>query len=95
LSAHTKVEDVGPVAERAGVRTLVLSHLVPGNRPDSVWRAAQQGFSGRLVIGHDLDEVGIGERRSRPGLADRRQKTSGRHSPAPAAPSGLPPAQHP
>lgn len=63
LSAHTRIEDVGPVAERAGVRTLVLSHLVPGNRPDSVWRGAQQGFSGRLVIGHDLDEVGVGERR--------------------------------
>ncbi|MDI3387660.1 MBL fold metallo-hydrolase [Streptomyces sp. B-S-A8] len=63
LNAHTTVEDVGPVAERAGVRTLVLSHLVPGNRPDSVWREARHGFSGRLLIGHDLDEVGIGERR--------------------------------
>lgn len=60
LNAHTTAEDVGPVAERAGVRTLVLSHLVPANRPESVWREARHGFSGRLIVGHDLDEIGIG-----------------------------------
>ena len=56
---HT-IEDVGGIAQQAGVGTLVLSHLVPGNRPDEVWEGAAAGFDGRLVIGHDLDVIGIG-----------------------------------
>ena len=31
LSAHTPVEKVGKIAESAGVSTLVLNHIVPGN----------------------------------------------------------------
>jgi ribonuclease BN (tRNA processing enzyme) len=65
LSAHTEVTDVGAVAERAGVRTLVLSHLVPGNWPEHKWRQAHGGFSGRLVVGQDLDRIGVGERHPR------------------------------
>lgn len=60
IQAHTVIEDVGPIAQEAGVGTLVLSHLVPGNRPDEVWEACGEGFDGRLIIGHDLDVIGIG-----------------------------------
>lgn len=63
LGAHTEVTDVGAIAEEAGVGTLVLSHLVPGNWPERRWRAAGAGFSGRLVIGQDLDRIGVGRRR--------------------------------
>ena len=60
VNAHTSPEQVGPLAEQAGVGTLVLSHLLPGNAPDGAWRAAKRGFSGRLVVGRDLDEIPIG-----------------------------------
>jgi ribonuclease BN (tRNA processing enzyme) len=54
LSAHTAVEQVGGIAERAGVRTLVLNHFVPGNATAAELLAAKQGFSGKLVVSEDL-----------------------------------------
>lgn len=60
IQSHTLIEDLGPIAQEAGVGTLVLSHMVPGNRPDSTWEGCGAGFDGRLVIGHDLDVVGVG-----------------------------------
>jgi len=60
LAAHTSIEQVGPQAEAAGVGTLVLTHLVPSTTPDAHWRRAQEGFSGRLVVGEDLMAFGLG-----------------------------------
>jgi len=61
LESHTVVEDCGRVAEAAGVKTLVLSHFVPGGDPsitDDMWAsAASRYFKGRVVVGHDLLEV--------------------------------------
>ena len=57
VDSHTTPADAGRIAERAGVRTLVLSHLVPADAgvPDGVWRAeAARGFRGRVVVGADL-----------------------------------------
>lgn len=59
LHSHTPIEDVGTVAESCGVRTLVLNHIVPGMIPTSHLLQAQQGFSGRLVIGEDLMQIGV------------------------------------
>lgn len=60
-ASHTSVAQVGSIAEQAGVKTLVLSHFVPGGYPfieDDVWRqAAQQGFSGEVIVGRDLMEI--------------------------------------
>jgi ribonuclease BN (tRNA processing enzyme) len=66
VSSHTTIEQVGGVAERAGVETLVLNHLVPADNPHERWLEAQEGFSGRLVVGEDLMQIGLGQRR-RPG----------------------------
>ncbi len=60
VNAHTTIEEVGPLAESASVKTLVLNHLVPGNNPDNRWKRARAGFSGRLVVGQDLDSIGVG-----------------------------------
>jgi len=61
LEAHTTIEQVGrDVAERAGAKNLVLSHLVPGNNPTSVWEQARRGYSGRLIVGEDLMELRVG-----------------------------------
>lgn len=62
--AHTDINKVGAVAEQAGVPTLVLNHLAPAGTNDvsnQTWRhKASQGFSGRIIVGTDLDEIGIG-----------------------------------
>lgn len=63
VRSHTTIEQVGPIAEEADVQTLVLSHVVPANWPDGKFAHARKGFSGRLVIGRDLDVIGIPRRR--------------------------------
>lgn len=60
LEAHTAVEAVGGVAQASGVKTLVLSHLAPADSTESRWRRAQEGFSGRVVVGKDLMWLGVG-----------------------------------
>ena len=65
LGAHTTVEDVGGVAERAGARTLVLNHLVPPYTPTRVWLQARRNYSGRLRVGQDLDVYAVGRARRR------------------------------
>lgn len=65
LTAHTSTADVGAVAQSCGVKTLVLSHIAPANAPTSRLRLAQKNFSGKLVIGEDLMEIGIGKLRGR------------------------------
>ena len=61
LDSHTAAEDCGRVAAAAGVKTLVLSHLVPGGDSsvtDEMWiEAASRHFSGRVVVGKDLMEI--------------------------------------
>lgn len=66
LASHTTIEQVGrDVAERARARNLVLTHLVPMNNPTSRWRAAQRGYSGKLIVGQDLMQLGVGTRLGR------------------------------
>jgi ribonuclease BN (tRNA processing enzyme) len=61
LASHTTTEQVGRIATEAGVKTLVLSHFVPGGYPflkDEVWLdAVRPYFSGNLIVGHDLLEI--------------------------------------
>ncbi|WP_371113012.1 MBL fold metallo-hydrolase [Rhodococcus sp. JVH1] len=64
INAHTLVEDVGRVAQEANVKTLALSHIVPGNGADERFEAARDGFDGKLIIGRDLDVIGVGAARS-------------------------------
>jgi ribonuclease BN (tRNA processing enzyme) len=56
-AAHTPMSEVGQIATKAGVKTLVLNHFVPGTPPipDQVWYdAVKPHFDGQLIIGHDL-----------------------------------------
>src|SRR2546422_5090328 len=61
IDSHTSVEDVGRVAAAAGVKTLVLSHLVPADDPmlsDQMWiDAARPYFKGDIVVAHDGMEL--------------------------------------
>ncbi|MGH8816584.1 MAG: MBL fold metallo-hydrolase [Achromobacter pestifer] len=60
LEAHTTPHEVGEVATRAGVKTLVLSHLVPGDAPAEHWLQARQTFHGPVVLGQDLMRLPLG-----------------------------------
>ena len=54
---HSTVEDVGRIAQEAGVKTLILSHLTPAldSISDDTWRApAAQNFCGEIIVGKDL-----------------------------------------
>jgi ribonuclease BN (tRNA processing enzyme) len=61
LASHTVPEDVGRIAAQAGVKTLVLSHFVPGDDPsitDEQWaEGVRKHFSGRIIVGKDLMEI--------------------------------------
>jgi len=57
-TAHTDVEDVGRVAQEAGVKTLVLTHIVPGDDPkvtEEMWlEGAHKFFKGPVILGRDF-----------------------------------------
>ena len=61
LSHHTTAEEAGRIAQRAGVKTLVLSHLIPTEDPlvtEQMWiDAAHTHFDGTVVVGKDLLEI--------------------------------------
>ena len=51
----------GRIAQRAGVKTLVLSHFVPADAPGMTaekWAdAVRPTYKGDLVVAHDLTEI--------------------------------------
>jgi len=61
IASHTTTEDVGRVAAAAGVGTLVLSHLVPGDDPsitDGQWtEGVRAHYDGEIIVGRDLMEI--------------------------------------
>jgi ribonuclease BN (tRNA processing enzyme) len=61
-ASHSTPEQVGEIATRAGVGTLVLSHLVPGDvdLTEKEWEAGvRPHFAGEIVCGVDLDEFAL------------------------------------
>ena len=62
IDSHTDVADAARVAARAGVKTLVLSHFVPTEGPNTPtgeeWMAAARPhFRGEIIVGQDLMEL--------------------------------------
>jgi len=60
LGSHTTTEQLGRVAQAAGVRTLVLSHLVPAfpTITDAMWtEGVRRHFSGEIIVGRDMMEL--------------------------------------
>jgi hypothetical protein len=61
LAHQTSAEDAGRVARAAGVKTLVLSHLVPADDPEvteQMWLEARRAhFGGEVIVGKDLLEL--------------------------------------
>ena len=61
MAAHTLPEDVGRIASQAEVKTLVLSHFVPGDDAsitDEQWaEGVRKNFKGEIIVGKDLMEI--------------------------------------
>jgi ribonuclease BN (tRNA processing enzyme) len=60
LAAHTTCEQLGVVAAKAYVKTLVLSHFVPGGiaLDDATWTdPIRANFKGNIIVGQDLMEI--------------------------------------
>ncbi len=62
IDSHTDAADAGRVAAEAGVKTLVLSHYVPTDGPNTPTdaeglAAARRHFSGDVILGRDLMEI--------------------------------------
>jgi ribonuclease BN (tRNA processing enzyme) len=61
IAHQTSAEDAGRTAQAAGVKTLVLSHLVPADDPEVTERmwidAARTHFQGSVIVGKDLLEI--------------------------------------
>jgi len=60
LRSHSTTEQVGLVAARAGVKKLVLSHLVPAfpSITDEMWlEGVRKHYSGEAIVGRDLQDV--------------------------------------
>jgi ribonuclease Z len=62
IDYHSTVEQAADTATRAGVGTLVLTHMVPACPPGAAdeWRAiAARHFAGQIVVGDDLTTVSV------------------------------------
>ncbi|HEX6717277.1 MAG TPA: MBL fold metallo-hydrolase [Pyrinomonadaceae bacterium] len=61
MAAHTLPEDVGKIAAQARVKTLVLTHFVPGDDAsitDAQWAEGVRAyFKGQVIVGKDLMEI--------------------------------------
>jgi ribonuclease Z len=56
-SYHTSAEEAGQLAARAGVRKLVLTHLIPTDGGETFRERAARAFKGEIVVGRDLVKV--------------------------------------
>jgi ribonuclease Z len=54
---HTSAEEAGEIAAAAGVKTLVLTHLIPGKDEDVFRARAGKAFQGTIIVGRDLLRV--------------------------------------
>ena len=59
LRAHTPTEDIGPIAQAAGVKMVVLTHFGPPNLPDEQWLKNMHGFDGQVKLGKPLMSIGM------------------------------------
>jgi ribonuclease Z len=54
---HTSAEEAGEIARDAGVKKLVLTHLIPGDADETFRERAAKAFKGEIVVGKDLARI--------------------------------------
>jgi ribonuclease Z len=57
MSYHTSADEAGDMATQAGVKTLVLTHLIPANAEGTFAKRASAHFRGQVIVGRDLLRV--------------------------------------
>ena len=61
--SHTNTEELGRLAQAAGVKNLVLTHYVPGDDAlisDKMWEdGVKQHYKGNVVVGKDLTSIDL------------------------------------
>ncbi len=57
MSYHTSAEEAGTIASEAGVKTLAITHVIPGDADDTFRERIGKNFHGTLIIGHDLQVI--------------------------------------
>lgn len=57
---HTSAREAGETAEKVKAKTLVLTHLIPGNAPEEYFLdEARKTFSGKIIVGRDLTRIPV------------------------------------
>jgi ribonuclease Z len=56
---HTSAEEAGQLAAKAGVRKLVLTHLIPADAEPTFRERAGRTFQGEIVVGKDLMRISV------------------------------------
>lgn len=56
-SYHTSADEAGEIAAAAGVKTLVLTHLIPSDADETFRERAAKKFKGKIVVGRDLVKI--------------------------------------
>jgi ribonuclease BN (tRNA processing enzyme) len=61
ITAHSVASDVGEVANRAGVKKVLLTHLFPQckGREQELIKSVNKRFGGEVTVSHDLLEVNV------------------------------------
>ena len=54
---HTSAEEAGEIATAAGVKTLVLTHLIPAGLEKTFAERAAKTFHGKIIVGDDLKTI--------------------------------------
>jgi ribonuclease Z len=54
---HTSAEEAGRIAAEAGVKTLVLTHLIPAGAAETFRERAAKAFKGTIIVGDDLTQI--------------------------------------
>ena len=62
IEGHTTMSEVGEIASRANVKTLVLNHFVPTGSPvldkKEIWlNGVKETFKGPIIVGTDLQKI--------------------------------------
>lgn len=65
LQSHVPIDELGPIAEQAGAKHLVVAHCADlAQEPVDVnkWaRQAQAGYRGKVTVGVDLQKFALGK----------------------------------
>ena len=57
---HSSAREAGEAAEKANVKILVLTHLIPVNAPEGYFlEEAGKAFRGKIIVGRDLMRIPV------------------------------------